>query len=702
MRKSVKISLAVIGAIVVPTTAEILYLLSQTPAKELPDDRETDNYSTKINGKNFEDLYLFLTKEKDVPSFTDDEVYEMILNQSRYMHKRFDCSDFRAQLLFKIYKDCYHALTPKIRELIKNTFLDFKYFMDEPGSDSMCYWSENHQILFAVSEYLAGQQWPDEVFRNNKMTGKEHMVKAKIRIDAWMKQRFMYGFSEYLSNNYIAEDLSAMANFIVYAQDKKAVEQMKIILDILLLDVALNSINNRFVSTSSRIYGNNKSGNLYGNSIQCAMNVLWGNDAHTKAVKDPYLTEKEKAKLQLSLNKKPNHIILCFTDAVKKGLYILPEAIKDIALYDGTFVSKMSCGLSPEDMETENLIGNEPHQIMAQLGAETFTNHQVIENTLKYLKDNKMFRNSFLSYFIFLNITAFRCISWKKFAKKHNIMPHGIATGRGNVYTYRTNRYCLSTSVCKDVDMCGAQEHVWSANIGETLAAFTTHPAGNGNGHYGSSPGYWIGNGRRPMSIQHKNVNITIYKLPDRIRLGETSVADITHAYMPKEHYDEFELNNNTVFARKNGVYIAMISNGELKYKSFNSSSAAALHKSKDLPDEFKLKSEFDLCRCGGDYHIYVTEISDAETESFEEFKVRIKNNNIKFIKECVLYTTDSDQIKVSYDGIFTVNGIPAEKTYKRYDNKFCNCERKSDALLIDSGKHRLFLDFENVKRNEY
>ena len=406
--------------------------------------------------------------------------------------------------------------------------------------------------------------------------------------------------------------------------------------------------------------------------------------------------------MQLSLNKKPNHIILCFTDAVKKGLYILPEAIKDIALYDGTFVSKMSCGLSPEDMETENLIGNEPHQIMAQLGAETFTNHQVIENTLKYLKDNNMFRNSFLSYFRFLNIIAFRCISWKKFAKKHNIMPHGIATGRGNVYTYRTNRYCLSTSVCKDVDMCGAQEHVWSANFGETLAAFTTHPAGNGNGHYGSSPGYWIGNGRRPMSIQHKNVNITIYKLPDRIRLGETSVANITHALMPKEQYDEFELNNNTVFARKNGVYIAMISNGELKYKPFDSSSAAALHKSIELPNEFKLKSEFDLCRYGGDYHIYITEISDAETESFEEFKVRIKNNSIKFINESVLYTTDSDQIKVSYDGIFTVNGIPAKKTYKRYDNKFCNCERKSDGLLIDSSKHRLFLDFENAKRNEY
>ncbi len=37
-----------------------------------------------------------------------------------------------------------------------------------------------------------------------------------------------------------------MANFIAYSDDKKRIEQMKIIMDILWLDVALNSINNRF------------------------------------------------------------------------------------------------------------------------------------------------------------------------------------------------------------------------------------------------------------------------------------------------------------------------------------------------------------------------------------------------------------------------------------------------------------------------
>lgn len=457
------IILGVLGAVLLLTLIEVLVLLRKKPMQELPDEKDFDYYTNGVNGTTFEDLYLFLTGEKTEPSFTAEETYEMLLSQSRYMGNRFDCSDFRAQMFFKIYKDCGDVLDEKCKELIKNAFLDFKYFMGEPGDDSMCYWSENHQILFAVSEYLAGQEWSDEVFRNNKMTGTQHMAKAKERIDAWMLQRFNFGFSEYLSNNYIAEDLSPMANFIAYSEDKKAAEQMKIIMDILLFDVALNSVNNRFVATSSRMYGNNKAGNFFGNSIQSAMNVLWGFEGADKVMSDIYLSEKEKSEIEASLAKEPNHIVLCFTDIVKKGIYVLPAAIKEIALSDETFVSKMGCGLSPEDLEKEGLIGGEPYQIMAQMGAETFTNPQVIENTISYIKKNKMYRNSFLGYFKFLNLTVFKGVNWKKFAQKHNVMPHGIATGRGNIYTYRTKHYCMSTSVCKDVDMCGAQEHVWSA-----------------------------------------------------------------------------------------------------------------------------------------------------------------------------------------------------------------------------------------------
>lgn len=684
--------LAVIALIVAVTAVELACLLSIKPLPDLPDEKEREKYSLSVNGKSFEDLYLFLVGKQSEILFSEDEVFSLLSKQAEYMNNRFDCADFRAQMLFKIYKDC--PLSGRCSALIKNTFLSFKYFMDEPGDDSMCYWSENHQILFAVSEYLAGQEWPDEVFTNDGKTGKEHMRKATTRIDAWMQQRFDYGFSEYLSNNYLAEDIAPMANFIAYAEDEKRAEQMKIIMDVLWLDVALNSVDNRFVAVSSRMYGNNKAANCTGNSIQSAMNILWGRDAAEKTLADPEISRTQKELIEASLSKKPNYIVMCFTDAVEKGVYALPDAIKDIALSDECFVSKMSCGLSPDDMLTENLIGQSDSCIMAQTGAETFTNPQVICNTLEYIKKNRLYTNKFLSYFKFLNLTVLRCVNLQKFADKHNIMPHGIALGRGNVYTYRTARYSMSTDICKDVGACGAQDHAWTANIAEELTLFTTHPAGDGNGKYGASPGYWVGNGRRPMSVQHENVNITVYKLPQRKRLGESAVCDITHVYMPRDLYDEFEAEGSTVFARKNGVFVALISDGLMEYRPYSSDSAKGLLKGRVLPSGLTLENGFDLCRKGGEYHCYVTEISDSDTETFEEFKQRIKQNRIAFDTGSVSYKTNCGEIYVSYNGSFTVDGKTVQTEFDRYDSAFCKAKRKDETIRINSQSNSLEINY--------
>ena len=688
----VYILLALIGLIIVVTAVQVIALALQKPAQELPDDKDFNYYASNLRGRKIENLYLYLTGRSD-EVFTEDDAFGIISLQADYMAHRFDCSDFRAQMLFKIYKDCGDKLSERSQQLIKDTFLNFKYFMDEPGDDSMCPWSENHQLLFAVSEYLAGQEWPDEIFRNSSMTGREHMEKAEKRIDAWMLQRFKYGFSEYLSNNYLAEDLAPMGNFIAFSEDKKRVEKMKTAANILWLDVALNSVNNRFVAVSSRMYGNNKSGNYYGNSIQAAMNVLWGRELAEKLLSDPDIPENEKKHIRNSAAKQPNSIVMCFTDVVEKGLYVLPDAIKDIALSRESFVSKMCGGLSPDDMVSEGLVGQEPYQIMAQFGAETFTNPQVIKNTIKYLKTNGMYSNSFVSYFKFLEVSLLKLIDVEKFAAKHNIMPHGIATGRGNVYTYRTARYSMSTSFANRVDMCGAQDQAWTANLSETLALFSTHPAGNGSNRYGSSPGYWIGNGRRPMSVQHENVNITIYKLPKKKRLAEMGKAQMTHLYMPQDFYDEFEIDGNIVFARKNGIFVAVISNGGMQFKPYDVESIAGLNsnlKGTTLADEYIPKKDFDLCRFGGDYHVYITELSDCDRETFDEFKTRISADNAVFRGSSAQYKTYFGEMSVSYEGEFSVNGDPVNLIFSRYDSKFCKSERKADSIFVDSGQHTL------------
>jgi hypothetical protein len=72
-----------------------------------------------------------------------------------FLNNRYDCADFYAvgllALLFR-YGD-HPALRAADREHIENAFRNFKFWLDEPGLDAMCYFTENHQILFHVTAY---------------------------------------------------------------------------------------------------------------------------------------------------------------------------------------------------------------------------------------------------------------------------------------------------------------------------------------------------------------------------------------------------------------------------------------------------------------------------------------------------------------------------------------------------------------------
>ena len=65
---------------------------------------------------------------------------------------REDCADFTAAGLIRFYLENEHRLMPENKEEIKACLTGFKYWMDQYDGrdDGMCYWSENHQILFEI------------------------------------------------------------------------------------------------------------------------------------------------------------------------------------------------------------------------------------------------------------------------------------------------------------------------------------------------------------------------------------------------------------------------------------------------------------------------------------------------------------------------------------------------------------------------
>ncbi len=174
----------------------------------------------------------------------------------RFMNDRFDCADFYAiGLLSLLYRYGDHpALKSPDRDAIEAAFKGFKFWLDEPGLDAMCYFTENHQVLFQVVGYLAGQRWPTWVFTNSGYTGHEQMERQRPRIEAWILRRLKGSFSEWDSNAYLALDAYAMLALIEYANSPRLREMATALMHKIFFVIAAQSFRGSHGSTHGRCY----------------------------------------------------------------------------------------------------------------------------------------------------------------------------------------------------------------------------------------------------------------------------------------------------------------------------------------------------------------------------------------------------------------------------------------------------------------
>lgn len=193
------------------------------------------------------------------------------------INSRADCSDFYLVGLLGMVGRYIDApgFPQELVDPLRECFLNFRYWMDEPGSDAMCFWSENHQILFHACEVLAGQLLPDETFSNAGMTGAEHREKGERMALSWLRKRASGGFREWDSNTYFEEDVLALSHLADLAENDEVRELATVVLDKLLFNLAVNSYKGVFGSTHGRSYAPYlKSGHLEPTSG--ISRLLWG------------------------------------------------------------------------------------------------------------------------------------------------------------------------------------------------------------------------------------------------------------------------------------------------------------------------------------------------------------------------------------------------------------------------------------------
>ena len=163
------------------------------------------------------------------------------------------------------------SFSPLAGEILKQGLLSYKYWLDEQpraldndrlnkvkndlgyGDDEvdheMEFWSENHYIMFASSEYLLGQLWQDDEFparagssstratRPARRTGAQRRDRGRARVLKWLNNRLMFGWMEFNSSGYYREHLWALLNLVDFALDEEVRTKATMAVDLMLFDV---------------------------------------------------------------------------------------------------------------------------------------------------------------------------------------------------------------------------------------------------------------------------------------------------------------------------------------------------------------------------------------------------------------------------------------------------------------------------------
>lgn len=203
------------------------------------------------------------------------EAEKLLAVQSDYIRRRFDCSDFYLvyypYILRTFGKRGSGVLSEKTESELTDCLLGFRYWIDEPGNDAMWFWSENHALMFHTCQLLAGELFPDAVFTNSGLTGRQMQQKAKDMLYDWFVTFRREGFTEWNSSPYLPIDTLGFGSLYAFAGDPAMRELGRQGLDYAYYLLAVHSQKGIFAASSGRTYIKEQ----FGNWSNCPSGLSW-------------------------------------------------------------------------------------------------------------------------------------------------------------------------------------------------------------------------------------------------------------------------------------------------------------------------------------------------------------------------------------------------------------------------------------------
>ncbi|RKL67044.1 hypothetical protein CR203_11025 [Salipaludibacillus neizhouensis] len=195
-----------------------------------------------------------------------------------------DCADFVLVPMLSVYAKEKWKFPKEMQEKVKELAINFRYWIDEPGNDVMWYFSENHALLFHISQYYAGYLFPEEVFTVSKRSGSEQYHIAKSRLVDWFDNFYNYGFTEWNSTTYLPIDLIGFFGLYLAAPDQEIKDLAKRALDYTFKIIAINYHGGTLSSTYGRSYEHNLKAMPLG-EISNILSIAWRNGYFNNALR---------------------------------------------------------------------------------------------------------------------------------------------------------------------------------------------------------------------------------------------------------------------------------------------------------------------------------------------------------------------------------------------------------------------------------
>ncbi len=586
------------------------------------------------------------------------------------------------------------TLDSSVLDAIRARMVNNRYRYDDPRPggriDDLWFWSENHVIIGLVNEYLAGQEFPDEVFPVTGFTGREHLERSRQPILDWIHERARFGFFEWHSNVYMLKNLTPLLTLAELGDDAEMVRAAGMALDLVLLDMASHMQAGSYVAPRGRTYKKDK------------MTAL-DEDVFNSC---KFLFDDTEYEYQSRTDNGATY--LCGARR-----YRPPQVIIDMATASSPGVVRERHGIyvDGEAPVTSNPVApfgydfNDPDNLTFWWSQGALGLWQVAGISLSEAEEHGLFDVPSLAEVRLLadlnGRDPDRIRAWEQ--ANHDIINFGFLS-EANTYAWRGDAVSLASVIDHRFGEMRDQGHSWTAGIDAEALIFTTHPLiglpESTNWADDGEPGYWTGEASMPRCAQHERTAIHIYdpswdENTDALLWSIFNYRDYTHAYVPQDRFDEVTQSGHWTFVRKGNGYIGLWSWRSTRWRVYD----PAVHATDGMVQPFDLLAE------GGPDNVWIVEVGEGPPADFAAWQASILAQEPMVDRGddgfSVRWTSPTAGA-LGFGSIepFTVEGVEQELAdFPRHESAFGTVERLSTRYRLRARRARLTLDFDRLRR---